>query len=185
MRPLAPLLASPRLRGEVAARSQEGPSRRTRIFTPSPETGGGPGWGRLAHLGALLLSLLLPACEGPPPAEGLKEWTPADHRSVDDDKGVPQTDRGPQQKGSETADLVDLAWRQQCSQCHGPMGRGDGPTGPMTHPPDLTNLEWQAKTSDDEIVATIKNGKNKMPKFELPDEVIAGLLGHVRQLKGR
>jgi hypothetical protein len=24
-----------------------------------------------------------------------------------------------------------------------------------------------------------------MPRFELPDEVVAGLLGHVRQLKGR
>ena len=125
------------------------------------------------------------ACEGPPPAEGLKEWTPADHHSADDDKGVPQSDRGPQMKGSETAELVDLAWRQQCTLCHGPMGQGDGPQGPMFRPPNLTDPEWQAKTGDDEIAAVIKNGKNKMPKFDLPDDVVAGLVGHVRMLKGR
>jgi mono/diheme cytochrome c family protein len=136
--------------------------------------------------GLLLWTCLgLLACEGAPSAEGLKEWTPADHRSIDDEKGVAVPNRGPQVKGSETAELVDLAWRQQCTQCHGPMGKGDGPTGPMVRAPNLTDPEWQAKTTDADMVAVIKNGKNKMPKFDIPDEVITGLVMHIRQLKGR
>lgn len=133
----------------------------------------------------LPIVLILVACESPPAADVLPEWTPADHRSADDDKGVPQTNRGPQQKGSETAELVDLAWRQQCTQCHGIMGKGDGPTGPMVRAPDLTKTEWQAKTNDADIAAVIKTGRNKMPRFDLPDDVVAGLVAHVRQLRGR
>jgi mono/diheme cytochrome c family protein len=128
---------------------------------------------------------MLAGCEGPPSADGLKDWTPADHRSADDDKGVPGANRGPQARGSETPELVDLAWRQQCTPCHGPMGKGDGPTGPMVRASDLSNGAWQDKTSDADIAATIKNGKNKMPKFNLPDEVVLGLVGRIRQLKGR
>lgn len=131
------------------------------------------------------LSAGLSACEGPPSADSLKEWTPKDHRSSDDDKGVPGANRGPQAKGSDTPDLVDLAWRQQCTLCHGAMGKGDGPQGPMLRASDLSNADWQDKTSDDDIAAVIKNGRNKMPKFNLPDEVVAGLVGRIRQLKGR
>jgi cytochrome c oxidase cbb3-type subunit 3 len=64
------------------------------------------------------------------------------------------------------------------------LGRGDGPSGPMVQAPDLTRPEWQSKVTDAEIVATIKNGKNKMPKFDLPDRVVTGLVARIRASSG-
>ncbi len=57
--------------------------------------------------------------------------------------------------------------------------------GPMVRAPDLTREEWQAKTADGDIAATIKNGKGKMPKFGLPDSVIQGLVARIRAARGR
>jgi mono/diheme cytochrome c family protein len=81
------------------------------------------------------------------------------------------------------AELVDLAWRQQCTTCHGASGKGDGQMGPMVRAPDLTNGDWQATVSDADMATIIKNGKNRMPKFDLPMPVIAGLVARVRALR--
>jgi cytochrome c oxidase cbb3-type subunit 3 len=81
--------------------------------------------------------------------------------------------------------MVDLTWRSQCQSCHGPSGRGDGPQGPMNKAADLGREDWQAKVKDEEIAATILNGKGKMPKFDLPDEVVKGLVARVRSYRGR
>jgi mono/diheme cytochrome c family protein len=143
-----------------------------------------------------LLSLALPpalgpltACNQPPSADSLREWTPADHHSADDDKLAAARQAAPAGSGPSSKDdvtqLVDLAWRQQCAQCHGPMGKGDGPMGPMLHASDLTDPAWQGKTSDAEVAAIIKNGKDRMPGFDLPDPVVQGLVARVRQLRGR
>src|SRR6185436_18022060 len=97
----------------------------------------------------------------------------------------PKTDG---QKGSApnpTLTLVEVTWRNQCSVCHGPVGRGDGPQGPMVHAPNLTSADWQAKVSDQEIARAILVGKNKMPKFDLPADVVAGLVARIRASKGR
>jgi cytochrome c oxidase cbb3-type subunit 3 len=128
------------------------------------------------------------ACEAAPPADSLKEWSPNDHHSADDDKsgGSGAARQGAQApKGRDTPQLVELAWRQQCTACHGAMGKGDGPTGPMVQAPDLTNADLQAKATDAELAAIIKGGKGKMPKFDLPDPVIQGLVARIRMLKGR
>jgi cytochrome c oxidase cbb3-type subunit 3 len=53
----------------------------------------------------------------------------------------------------------------------------------MVKAPDLTNAQWQAAISDAEMGALIKSGRNRMPKFDLPDPVIAGLVAHVRSLR--
>lgn len=133
------------------------------------------------------LFLGLVACEGPPSAGSLKEWTPKDHHSNDDDKGQQgQVAQGARQApGSDTPQLVELTWRQQCVTCHGPMGKGDGQMGPMLHAPDLTNDGLQAKATDAELAAIIKGGRDKMPPFNLPDPVIQGLVARIRQLRGR
>jgi cytochrome c oxidase cbb3-type subunit 3 len=123
-------------------------------------------------------------CERPPAPESLKEWTPSDHHSQDDDKAATGQVSGSAPKGSGDAQLVDIAWRQQCSSCHGPMGKGDGQMGPMVQAPDLSRGDWQAKVSDAEMAATIKNGKNRMPKFDLPDTVLRGLVARIRTLRG-
>jgi mono/diheme cytochrome c family protein len=135
----------------------------------------------------LLLSPL--ACDRPPSASSLQEWSPADHHSVDDGRqgaAQPAAGRAPAATGGQqdnVAELVDLAWRQQCTACHGASGKGDGQMGPMVRAPDLTNGAWQASVSDADMAAIIKNGKNRMPKFDLPGPVIAGLVAHVRGLR--
>jgi cytochrome c oxidase cbb3-type subunit 3 len=87
--------------------------------------------------------------------------------------------------GTGDPQLVDLAWRQQCANCHGPLGRGDGQMGAMLRAPDLTRAAWQSTVTDTEIAATIKNGRNKMPRFDLPEPVLKGLVVRIRSLRGR
>ena len=140
-----------------------------------------------------VLALALPGlvglvgCDRPPAADSLREWTPSDHHSSDDDKAAAG---GRQAAPSATAGddvtrLVDLAWRQQCSSCHGPTGKGDGQLGPMVRAPDLTRDEWQSQVSDAEIATVIKKGKGKMPSFDVPDPIVQGLVARVRAARGR
>jgi cytochrome c oxidase cbb3-type subunit 3 len=150
-------------------------------------------------VGALLLACVgslgllgAAACDQPPSADSLPEWKPTDHHSADDNGGqasgqqaAPNAGAGAgAARGTDVAQLVDLTWRQQCSQCHGMSGRGDGQMGPMLHTRDLTDPDWQRKVSDADIATTIRTGKDKMPKFDLPDPVLQGLVARVRQLKG-
>jgi cytochrome c oxidase cbb3-type subunit 3 len=83
------------------------------------------------------------------------------------------------------ATLVDVTWKTQCAACHGMSGRGDGPQGPMVHAPDLTRADWQAKVSDEEIARMITTGKDRMPKFDFPPEVVQGLTKRIRASRGR
>jgi len=132
------------------------------------------------------------SCNGPPSAGSLQEWTPADHHSSDDDrlKGTPEAPAksGPALRGnpsSNVVELVELTWRQQCTNCHGPTGKGDGQMGPMVRAPDLTDDAWQSSITDSEMAALIKSGKNRMPKFDLPEPVLAGLVARIRSLRQR
>ena len=146
---------------------------------------------RCRSLAALLLLLVTAAaaCDRPPSADSLKEWTAGDHHSTDDDKstGGAQVARAASSgaPGSDVAQLVDLTWRQQCMTCHGATGHGDGQMGPMVQAPDLTRADWQAKMSDAEMAGLIKAGRNRMPSFNLPDPVLAGLVARIRSLGGR
>jgi mono/diheme cytochrome c family protein len=143
----------------------------------------------------LFLTFLLgaaAACDRPPAADSLPEWTAADHHSTDDDKlaagATGQVGRpvgSAASAGGDVAQLVDLTWRQQCMTCHGPLGRGDGQMGPMVQAPDLTRQDWQSKVTDAEMAATIKSGRNRMPSFNLPDPVLGGLVARIRGLGGR
>jgi mono/diheme cytochrome c family protein len=81
--------------------------------------------------------------------------------------------------------LVEVTWRNQCASCHGLIGRGDGPQGPMVHATNLTQPEWQAKVTDQDIADVIRNGKNRMPKFDFPPDVVAGLVARIRMARGR
>jgi cytochrome c oxidase cbb3-type subunit 3 len=145
-------------------------------------------YGGYAMATALCLACL--ACDRPPSADSLPEWTPGDHHSADDDKLQGQAAsqapaaRGPAGQGTDYAQLVDLTWRQQCTSCHGPAGRGDGQMGAMLQVRDLSDPEWQSKVTNEQIATTIKSGKNKMPKFDLPDPVIQGLVLRIRSLGG-
>jgi mono/diheme cytochrome c family protein len=131
---------------------------------------------------------LLAGCDQPPAADTLKEWSPTDHHSKDDNKSGAQAPLGGgAAKGQQqnTGQLVELTWRSQCANCHGALGKGDGQMGPMVQAPDLTSAELQAKFSDPELATIIKNGRGKMPASGLPDAVVQGLVARVRDLKGR
>jgi cytochrome c oxidase cbb3-type subunit 3 len=66
------------------------------------------------------------------------------------------------------------------------LGRGDGPNGPMLKATDLTSEEWQSKVADAEIAAAIREGKGgKMPKFDLSDQVVGGLVSRIRALRAK
>ena len=55
----------------------------------------------------------------------------------------------------------------------------------MLHAPDLTSAQWQAKVTDEQIKQVVISGKNRMPKFELPPEILTGLVARIRAAKGK
>jgi cytochrome c oxidase cbb3-type subunit 3 len=132
---------------------------------------------------AVVSACVVTGCDRPPSADHLREWTPTDHDRVEEN--AKQQAAAPKGSSSGADALVEATWKAQCFQCHGPVGRGDGPNGPMVKASDLTSPEWQDKTSDLDIAATIKNGKGKMPKFDLPDPVVRGLVARIRATRGR
>ena len=129
--------------------------------------------------GWILILLLASGCDRPPASDGVKEWTPADH---DGEKGSASGKQGARQAGDAggAPAVVEITWRNQCASCHGIGGKGDGPQGAMFKPPDLT----QSKSDDATVLATIKNGKGRMPKFDLPDDVAQGLAARVKSFRG-
>jgi mono/diheme cytochrome c family protein len=127
------------------------------------------------------LAALAAACDRPPSVE-LKEWTPSDH---DGERGASAKQGAKGETGGGAPALVEITWRNQCATCHGPQGKGDGPQGPMFKAPDLGREDWQARVKDEEIASTIVNGKGRMPKFELSDEIVHGLVSRVRSFRGR
>jgi hypothetical protein len=153
--------------------------------------------------GALALALAVAGCERPPGADSLKEWTAADHDRAEEQgaqaaraapPGKPanagstqKPERGTKPQRGDAGDtmLVEATWETACAPCHGPVGHGDGPKGPMVNAPDITRDDLLAKITDDDIAAQIRNGKNRMPAFDLPDPVVHGLVARVRAMRGR
>jgi cytochrome c oxidase cbb3-type subunit 3 len=139
--------------------------------------------------------LSLGACDRPPSADSLRPWTPTDHDRVEESAKLQAGKQGAGgasaatpssgSTGGDATTLVEATWKSQCFVCHGPMGRGDGPNGPMVNAGDLTRADWQAKVKDEEIASTIRNGKGKMPKFDLPDTVVMGLVARIRSVRGK
>jgi mono/diheme cytochrome c family protein len=123
------------------------------------------------------------ACDRAPSADGLKEWTATDHDG--EKKAAANANQGPKTDAGGAPALVELTWRNQCQSCHGPGGHGDGPQGAMFKAQDLSRDEWQSGIKDEQIAATIQNGKGRMPKFELPDEIVKGLVVRVRSFRGK
>ena len=70
-----------------------------------------------------------------------------------------------------------------CATCHGEDGKGTK-RGHELKSPNLTDADWQAKKKDDEILNSITNGKNKMPRWseKLKPEEIQALANYVRKL---
>jgi mono/diheme cytochrome c family protein len=116
----------------------------------------------------------------------LSEWTLADHDHQVEAKrrrstGAPKTHAAPSQRNQ----LIDVTWMKQCASCHGKRGKGDGPSSTMVKARDLTSTEWQASATDEGMAQVIRHGRDKMPAFNLPDSIIQGLIGHIREMAAR
>jgi mono/diheme cytochrome c family protein len=134
---------------------------------------------------ALATLLLVTACESSP--EDLREWRASDHDHTsepgNDQVEVPP-DGGPTPElAAHGLDEVTIvAWQQNCTRCHGTIGRGDGPQGASLRAADLTDAAWQSSVKDDQIARTIREGRGAMPPFALPDSTITGLVHLIRLL---
>lgn len=130
---------------------------------------------------AVSVSLGLVGCDDTAP--DLAEWTVADHDQPEPPKrrGGPPVART-HAPPSPRNQVIDVTWLKQCASCHGRKGRGDGPSSAMVKARDLTPAAWQASVTDEQLVKIIKEGKDKMPAFNLPDSIVQGLVAHVRSL---
>jgi cytochrome c oxidase cbb3-type subunit 3 len=115
----------------------------------------------------------------------VREWRVSDHDHTDN-PGAGQVQVDPADAGAPAApgleDVTIVAWQQNCTRCHGQLGRGDGPQGPMVKATNLSDPAWQGAVTDAQIAASIKNGKGAMPAFPLPDGTIANLVKLVRMM---
>jgi mono/diheme cytochrome c family protein len=89
------------------------------------------------------------------------------------------TAHGQESKQSNVKELFDY----YCATCHGVDGKGTK-RGHALKAPDLTDPYWQATKTDEEMLNSIINGKNKMPRWsdKLKPEEIQALAKYVRKL---
>ncbi len=121
-------------------------------------------------------------CDRAPDPSGT--WSAQDHEHDSKQQGQQSAPTG-SNKPNAMQQLVEAAWMQRCSNCHGPLGHGDGQNGALVKAPDLTREDWQAKVTDEEIAARIRSGKGLMPPNDLPDTTIRGLVARIRVLRGQ
>jgi mono/diheme cytochrome c family protein len=69
---------------------------------------------------------------------------------------------------------------EYCAKCHGEDGKGQTPKGKQLMARDLTDPEFQADESDEDLVKVITKGEEDMPAFgkKLTPEQIEGLVKH-------
>jgi mono/diheme cytochrome c family protein len=136
-------------------------------------------------LAPLLFCGVLAGCNNSP--GDLRPWRAEDHDHTTNpgqDQVVAGPDAGTAPELAEIGldEVTIIAWHQNCTRCHGRFGRGDGPQSQMFRATDLSNPAWQRAVTDDQIVASIKNGRGQMPPFALPDSTIKSLVRLVRVL---
>jgi mono/diheme cytochrome c family protein len=61
-----------------------------------------------------------------------------------------------------------VLYRDNCGQCHGETGEGDGPEGMMYQPPpaNLTDAKRMNALTDGEIFYKVSEGRKPMPAFK-------------------
>jgi mono/diheme cytochrome c family protein len=130
-----------------------------------------------------VVAVLLVSCFGALACRkaAVREWRADDHDQEGTTAALPPGSADPQ---AEARALVEAAWSTNCALCHGAMGRGDGPQGPMVKATDLTDPGFLDRMTDEQIATAIRTGKGKMPAFpNLPADVTAGLVARIRALR--
>ena len=90
--------------------------------------------------------------------------------------------------GPGDASKGKAVYDKNCAACHGPQGKGDGPTGKVLVPPaaDFTSTASGKKT-DAELLKIIENGKPPTAmiawKGQLSAEEIRHVLAYVKTLR--
>lgn len=137
-----------------------------------------------SYAAALSLSLAAStfACNNAP--ADLRPWKATDHdHTANPNAGQVQvTDAGSPASNHGLDEVTIVAWQQNCTTCHGQLGRGDGPQGQLVHASDLSRPDWQASVTDEAIASTIRQGRGRMPSFNLPDVTIKRLVTLIRML---
>jgi cbb3-type cytochrome c oxidase subunit III len=91
------------------------------------------------------------------------------------------------QQANYPADKVDARglFVENCATCHGKDGRAKTFHGWLVGAQNLTDTQWQVKTTDEEIIHAIKAGPSVMPAFEkkLSPTEIDALAKYVRAFK--
>lgn len=122
-------------------------------------------------------------------APDLAEWTVEDHnhqaKTSRSERTAEMVTKDTRSAPSKRNVVVDVTWAKQCANCHGKRGRGDGPQSTMVKARDLTIPEWQDTVTDEQLAKVIREGKDKMPAFNLPDSVIQGLVEQIRSWRKR
>jgi cytochrome c oxidase cbb3-type subunit 3 len=136
-------------------------------------------------LSVLVLGCSFAACDKP--AGDLRTWRLDDHDHTTNpgqDQVVAGPDAGtaPELARVGLDEVTVIAWQQNCTRCHGQIGRGDGPQGPMFRATDLTNPTWHRSVTDEQIALVIQKGRGQMPPFALPESTVKSLVKLVRLL---
>jgi mono/diheme cytochrome c family protein len=76
--------------------------------------------------------------------------------------------KNPLQPSPATLQTARDLYHENCAQCHGETGKGDGPEANMYDPlpADLSNPEFNSGLTDGEIFYQISEGKKPMPAFK-------------------
>ena len=78
---------------------------------------------------------------------------------------------------------VGELFRQRCVKCHGADGTGNKARDGLPEIPDFTNVSWQARRADAQLLASILDGKGEdMPpqRGKIGEEQVRSLVAYVR-----
>ncbi len=77
--------------------------------------------------------------------------------------------KNPLPPSESTLKVARQIYRDECAQCHGERGKGDGPDAAMHYPPpaDITDAEHMRTVTDGEIFYQISEGRRPMPSFKM------------------
>lgn len=86
------------------------------------------------------------------------------------------------QEGEQQINAKSL-FEYHCATCHGSDGKGTK-RGHELKARSFADADWQAKTTDEQILNSITNGKKKMPRWseKLKPEEMQALAKYVRKL---
>ena len=75
--------------------------------------------------------------------------------------------KNPLQPSESNLRAAQELYRDQCAQCHGPLGKGDGPEAHMHRPApaDLTDAGRMSAVTDGEVFYQISVGRRPMPPY--------------------